>query len=115
MSEPTNIWTKSYQVRKHTYDLEASIVYDIGPQGDMFEGVICIQPDNTYSGESFFELSNAQTFDEESDALDFINNSVAELGYDLVLWLTQFKIDSPPKDLLEIESIRKSYQITEEN
>ena len=52
ITEPYNIWTAEYRGSHaeqsdlnnsvFTYQIEASIVYDIGPMGDMYEGVISV-------------------------------------------------------------------------
>ena len=112
--EPTNIWTKSYQKVTPRIVLEASIVFDIGEQGDMYEGIISVYVKAKQFNLEPQEYHNALTFDTETKARQFINDCLEKWGFGYILYESIFKYDYPPKDLLEIESIRKSYENSEE-
>lgn len=113
--EPTNIWTKSLERNKTHYTINASIVFDIGESGDMFEGNIMVFIDNKQFNMESREYQDSLTFDTQERAIDFINDCLAEWGFNVVFWESSFKYDSPPKDLLVIDSIRESYKNSEEN
>ena len=112
--EPTNIWTKSYHKVLAHMTIEARIIFDIGEQGDMYEGAVQVYFNNRQFNMESREYQDSLTLDTESKAREFINNCLDEWGLNYVLFPSLFKLDSPPKDLLEIESIRKSYENSEE-
>ena len=112
--EPTNIWTKSYdKVLAHMH-IRAQITFDIGEQGDMYEGILRVYFDNKQFNMESREYQNSLTFDAENKALCFINDCLSEWRLNYYLFPRLFSLDSPPKTLLEIKSIRKSYENSEE-
>lgn len=115
MNEPTNIWTKSYNKILAHMTIESSIIFDIGEQGDMYEGTIAVYFDNRQFSMKSKEYQDSLTFDTEGKARGFINDCLEKWGLNYVLFPRLFNYDSPPKTLLEIRSIRESYEKEPQN